>query len=92
MEVIGQLHAQTTLPPSTHRIVGWVGPRAGMDVVCYSVKSCHRNTMNVPDKYFYRWNFLSNVMPKAATEHHTFLKQLKNGTDSSSEKKAEMLG
>jgi hypothetical protein len=38
MEVSGQLHAPAALtpgkePPGTHYIGGWVGPRAGFDVV-----------------------------------------------------------
>jgi hypothetical protein len=38
MEVSGQLHAPATLlpgkePPGTHWIGGWVGPRAGLDMV-----------------------------------------------------------
>ena len=36
MEVSGELHAPAALPPgkyfrTTHRIGGWVGPRAGLD-------------------------------------------------------------
>jgi hypothetical protein len=38
MEVSGQLHARAVLPPgerapNTHWLGGWVGPRAGLDVV-----------------------------------------------------------
>jgi hypothetical protein len=37
MEVSSQFHALAALPqeraPCTHRIGGWVGPRAGMDTV-----------------------------------------------------------
>jgi len=38
MEANGQIHIPTALPPgkeppSTHRIGGWVGPRAGLDAV-----------------------------------------------------------
>jgi hypothetical protein len=33
MDVSGQLHASATLPPGTHWIRGWVGPRAILDSV-----------------------------------------------------------
>jgi hypothetical protein len=33
VEVSGHLHAPAALPPGTHRIGGWVGPRAGLDTV-----------------------------------------------------------
>jgi hypothetical protein len=37
MEVGGRLHAPAALPPGknpgTHQIGGWVGPRAGLDVL-----------------------------------------------------------
>jgi hypothetical protein len=33
MEVSGQIQAPTALPPGTHWIGGWVGPRVGLDAV-----------------------------------------------------------
>jgi hypothetical protein len=33
MEVSGQLHAPTALPPRKESPEGWVGPRAGLDDV-----------------------------------------------------------
>jgi hypothetical protein len=33
MEVTGQLHTTTALPPGIHWIGDWVGPRAGMDAM-----------------------------------------------------------
>jgi len=33
MEVRNHLHTPATLPPGTHWIGGWVGSRAGLDVV-----------------------------------------------------------
>jgi len=41
MEVSGQLHALATLPLVTQWIGGWVGPRAGLDMVVKRRKSCH---------------------------------------------------
>jgi hypothetical protein len=45
MEVSGQLYALAALPPggkapSTHFILGWAGPRAGLDAVKYIKISC----------------------------------------------------
>jgi len=45
MEVSGQFHALADLPPGvrapdTHRIGGWVGPRAGLDVVSKRKRPC----------------------------------------------------
>jgi hypothetical protein len=37
MDVSGQLHAPAALAPgnhpATHQVVGWMGPRAGLDVL-----------------------------------------------------------
>jgi len=38
MEVSGQLHFPAAVPPDTHRIGGWVGPRAVLDAVVNSAE------------------------------------------------------
>jgi hypothetical protein len=40
MEMSGQLHASAALPPEKHCIGGWVGPRAGLDVMGKIKISC----------------------------------------------------
>jgi hypothetical protein len=33
MEVSGQLHTPAALPPGTHSIGSWVGPKAGLEPI-----------------------------------------------------------
>jgi hypothetical protein len=53
MEVSGQLHAPAALPPEkdppgTHWIGGWVGPRAGLDMVSKRPSPCRESNPDRP--------------------------------------------
>jgi hypothetical protein len=41
MEVSGQLHVPTALPPGTHCVRDWVGPKAGLDAVAKGKNSLY---------------------------------------------------
>jgi hypothetical protein len=49
MEVNGQLHDLAALPPGKERhwIGGWVGPRAGLDVVVKRKNPAHAETQTL---------------------------------------------
>jgi hypothetical protein len=49
MEVSGQLHDPAVLPPGTHLIGGWVGPRAGLDVASRPDRSSSLYGLSYPE-------------------------------------------
>ena len=72
MTISSHLHAPASLPPGknpgTHRVGGWVGPTAGLDVL--EEKSFASDGIRTPDRPARSLVTIPTLLPKIWTVYH----------------------